>query len=81
MCVYWQFVILRGLSDSSVEICGTGAAMLTFTFAAFWGMPLVMLLYDAVQSYRGKLPRPIKWLRTLPAATAVLLTPMLLFFG
>ena len=47
----------------------------------FWGVTLLVLLFDGVRMYRGKLPRPFGWLRTLPTAVAVFLTPAVLFLG
>jgi hypothetical protein len=55
--------------------------MFLLAFAFFWGVTLFALLFDCVQMYRGKLSRPSGWLRTLPAAVAVLLTPAVLFLG
>lgn len=79
ICVYWQSVIVRASLESSVELCGAGAAMVTLALAAFWGITLLALVYDSVQAYRGKLSRAMKWLRTFPATAFVLLVPVVLF--
>ena len=80
ICVFWQFVIVRAeISEPATELCGAGAAVFSIALLALWGMPLLFLAYDAVQSYRRRLPASIRWLRTLPAATATMLTPAILY--
>jgi hypothetical protein len=75
IAVLLQLVFLQPLKDRGMELCGTGAAIFTVWLAACWGLTLLVLLYDSIQMYRGRLARPFRWLRTLPAAVAVMLTP------
>ena len=79
IAAFLQFEFLQPLTDRGMELCGTGAAIFTISLAACWGLTLLVLLYDGIQMYRGRLARPIRWLRTLPAAVAVMLTPAVLF--
>jgi hypothetical protein len=77
-----QAVFLQPLKVTVTEpVCGTGLFMFLLAFAFFWGVTLLVLLFDCVQMYRGNLSRPFGWLRTMPAAVTVLLTPAVLFLG
>jgi hypothetical protein len=81
IATFLQFEFLQPLTDRDMELCGTGAAIFTVWLAACWVLTLLVLLYDCIQMYRGRLARPIRWLRTLPAAVAVVLAPAALFLA
>jgi hypothetical protein len=78
---FLQLLFVQPLADKGMELCGTGAAIFTVALATCWGLTLLVLLYDCIQMHRRRLPRPIRWLRTLPAAVAVILTPAVLFLA
>ena len=69
-----QFLSAQGVIAARDDECGTGAFALLITTGLFWSATLAVLLFDGVQMYRGTLARPLQWLRTLPAAVAVILT-------
>jgi hypothetical protein len=73
-----QLVFLQPLKSTEIA---HGMALFVFLVwvGFFWGVTFSVLLFDCVQVYRGKLPRPFLWLRTSPSAAAVLLTPAVLF--
>lgn len=77
-----QAVFLQPLKVTVTEpVCGTGLLVFLLAVALCWGVTLLALLFDCVQMHRGKLSRSLGWLRTLPAAVAVLLTPAVLFLS
>ena len=56
-------------------LCGMGTFVFLAGASVLWGVTLATAIFDGIQMSRGRLAPPMLWLRTLPAATAVFVTP------
>ena len=77
MCAGLQVVFAQPLRATE-PVCGTGLFMFLLITVFCWGVTSFVLSIDCVRMYRGSLSSVFGWVRTLPAAVAVLLTPALL---
>lgn len=73
ICVLLEVEFISLQSELPPERCGQLELSFLLFLSFLIGVVLLILVHDGIQSYRGRLSGLMKWLRTLPAAVAMLI--------
>ena len=79
-CVRLREDVKTLLSPLPPGACGQPALSFLVAFAVLWTTALLLVFYDGMQLWRGKLSGTMRWLRTVPALLTVLTAPAVAFF-